>query len=212
MGGLSFIEYIERDCYRARRFRMPMFNRSHNPFHELISTQQIASRVAELGAKITLDYKDVGSNLVVIGVLKGCILFLSDLIRAIALPLRLDFIRIASYGNATVSSGVVQITSDLGHSVEDQHVLVVEDIIDTGLTASYLLKNLNTRKPASLRLCSLLHKPERTIREVPIDYLGFTIPDKFVVGYGLDSEEQYRNMPFIGYTDAHETTETLTSS
>ena len=134
-----------------------------------------------------------------IGVLKGSVIFLADLVRHIALPVVVDFIGISSYGDATVSSGVVQITQDLSRPIEGKHVIVVEDIVDTGHTVHYLLENLATRRPASIKLCSLLHKPERAEREVTIDYLGFTIPNKFVVGYGLDVAQQYRNLPFIGY-------------
>src|SRR5690606_23717977 len=126
----------------------------------------------------------------------------ADLCRQIALPLSLDFIGIASYGDGTTSSGVVQITADLTRSIEGKHVIVVEDIIDTGLTAHYLMDNLATRKPASLKMCSLLHKPSRQEVQVPIDYLGFTVPNEFVVGYGLDIAQQYRNLPFIGYVQS----------
>ena len=178
---------------------MTVFNRSGSPFIELISSQTIAKRVSELGKEIARDYLPMQEDLVLVGVLQGCVIFLSDLIRAIPLPLQLDFIRIASYGNATQSTGVVQITSDLRHSIQNKHVLIVEDIIDTGLTAHYLLENFRTRKPASLKICSLLHKPERTQQSVPIDYLGFSVPDHFVVGYGLDIRQQYRNLSFIGY-------------
>jgi hypoxanthine phosphoribosyltransferase len=124
---------------------------------------------------------------------------MSDLVRRIGLPVYLDFIAISSYGDATVSSGVVQITQDLTRPIDGKHVIVVEDIVDTGHTVHYLLENLATRRPASLKLCSLLHKPDRAEREVKIDYLGFTIPNKFVVGYGLDVAQLYRNLPFIGY-------------
>jgi hypoxanthine phosphoribosyltransferase len=136
---------------------------------------------------------------VVIGVLKGSVIFLADLVRHIGAPVFVDFIAISSYGDATTSSGVVQITQDLSRSIEAKHVIVVEDIVDTGHTVHYLLENFGTRRPASIRLCSLLHKPERAERAVKIDYLGFTIPNKFVVGYGLDIAQQFRNLPFIGY-------------
>jgi hypoxanthine phosphoribosyltransferase len=175
-----------------------VWNRTHEPFAELISAEAIAARVAELGAKITADYRDK-DDVVVIGVLKGSVIFLADLARHIALPIRLDFIGISSYGDATVSSGVVQITQDVSRPLEGKHVIVVEDIVDTGHTVHYLLENLATRRPASIALASLLHKPERQERQVKIDYLGFTIPNKFVVGYGLDIAQQYRNLPFIGY-------------
>ncbi len=176
----------------------PAWNRKAEPFAELISADAIAARVAELGAKITADYQDK-EDVVVIGVLKGSVIFLADLARHIALPIRLEFIGISSYGDATVSSGVVQITQDVSRPLEGKHVIVVEDIVDTGHTVSYLLENLATRRPASIALVSLLHKPERQERQVKIDYLGFTIPNKFVVGYGLDVAQQYRNLPYIGY-------------
>lgn len=174
------------------------WNRDKEPFAELISADAIAARVAELGAKITADYKDK-EDIVVIGVLKGSVIFLADLARHIALPIKMEFIGISSYGDATVSSGIVQITQDVSKPIEGKHVIVVEDIVDTGHTVAYLLENLATRRPASIALASLLHKPERQERQVKIDYLGFTIPNKFVVGYGLDVAQQYRNLPFIGY-------------
>jgi hypoxanthine phosphoribosyltransferase len=176
----------------------PTWNRETEPFAELISAEAIATRVAELGAQITADYRDK-QDVVVIGVLKGSVVFLADLMRHIALPIRIELIGISSYGDATVSSGVVQITQDVSRPVEGKHVIVVEDIVDTGHTVHYLLENLATRRPASIKLASLLHKPERQERAVKIDYLGFTIANKFVVGYGLDIAQQYRNLPFIGY-------------
>ena len=178
----------------------PAWNRAapEEPFAELISAEAIAARVAELGIQITRDYHGK-SDVVVVGVLKGSVIFLADLVRHIALPISVEFIGISSYGDATVSSGVVQITQDVSRPLENKHVIVVEDIVDTGHTVHYLLENLATRRPASIRLASLLHKPERQERQVTIDYLGFTIPNKFVVGYGLDISQQYRNLPFIGY-------------
>jgi hypoxanthine phosphoribosyltransferase len=179
----------------------PAWNRSSEPFAELISAAAIAARVAELGAQITADYAPLSrtADVVVVGVLKGSVIFLADLVRQVAAPVYLEFIGISSYGDATVSSGVVQITQDLSRPIEGKHVIVVEDIVDTGHTVHYLLDNLATRRPASIKLCALLHKPERSEREVKIDYLGFTIPNKFVVGYGLDVAQQFRNLPFIGY-------------
>lgn len=171
------------------------------PFQTLISTSELETRIAELGAEITKDYMDRGEDVVLVGVLKGSILFLADLSRHIKLPLTMDFMSIASYGDGTKSSGVVQITSDLSKPIEGKHVIIVEDIIDTGLTAHYLFENLTTRKPATVKLCSLLHKPERSEVDVQIDYLGFTIPNKFVVGYGLDIAQKYRNLRFIGYVE-----------
>lgn len=179
----------------------PPWNRPSEPFAELISAEAIEKRCAELGAQITKDYmvRAQSADVVVLGVLKGSVIFLADLSRYIALPVYMDFIGISSYGDATTSSGVVQITQDLSRTIEGKHVIVVEDIVDTGHTVHYLLDNLRTRRPASLALCSLLHKPERSEIAVVIDYLGFTIPNKFVVGYGLDVAQQYRNLPFIGY-------------
>jgi hypoxanthine phosphoribosyltransferase len=175
------------------------------PLDVLHTPEAIAARVRELGDRITRDYQ--GKELVLVCVLKGAILFAADLARAIDLPLSLDFIGLSSYGEATESSGVVKITSDLTRPIEGKHVLVIEDIIDTGLTMRYLLDNLATRHPASVKICSLLHKPARARTKIPIEYLGFTIPDLFVVGYGLDAAEKYRNVPFIGVVRAHPKTE-----
>ena len=167
------------------------------PARELISATEIQKRIAELGAQIGRDYE--GEDVVVIAVLKGSFIFVADLVRAIASPaVQIEFLALASYGDETKSSGVVQITADLSKPIEGKHVLVVEDIVDTGLTMTYLLDNLRTRKPLSVKLCSLLHKPSRMQREVAIDYLGFTIPDLFVVGYGLDYAQRYRNLPYLG--------------
>lgn len=179
----------------------PNYNRADEPFKELISATEISRRVAELGAEITRDYADKGDDLVLLCVLKGSVIFLADLCRHIQLPCSLDFIGIASYGDETSSSGVVQITADVSRPLEGKHVIIVEDIIDTGLTAHYLCENLATRKPASLKFCSLLHKPSRSERPVTIDYLGFTVPNKFVVGYGLDASQKFRNLSYIGYVE-----------
>ena len=162
----------------------------------LYEADAIAARVRALGAEITRDL--AGSTPFVIGILKGSFIFFADLVRAIDLPVACEFIGISSYGNSTESSGVVQITRDLGASIEGRDVLVVEDIIDTGLTMRYLLENLRTRRPRSLKVCTLLHKPANARVEVPIDYVGFVIPNEFVVGYGLDYAGRYRNLPFIG--------------
>ncbi len=179
----------------------PAWNRSPDPFAELISAEAIAARVAEIGAQITAEYTPLAktADVVVVGVLKGSIMFMADLVRHIGAPIFMDFIGISSYGDATVSSGVVRITQDLSRPIEGKHVIIVEDIVDTGHTVHYLMENLATRRPASMKLCSLLHKPDRAERQIAIDYLGFTIPNKFVVGYGLDVSQQYRNLPFIGY-------------
>src|SRR5436853_400844 len=162
----------------------------------LLPTQKIAERVQQLGRQIERDYE--GKDLVLLGVLKGSYIFISDLARSVDLPLAIDFIGLSSYGEATESSGVVKITSDLSRPIEDKHVVIVEDIVDTGLTMRYLLDNLATRHPASVKLCTLLHKPGRARTRIPIDYLGFEIEDRFVVGYGLDANDKYRNVPFIG--------------
>jgi len=161
----------------------------------LISEDELAQRVKELGAQITEDYK--GKNLMILGVLKGCMLFLSDLVREIKLPLTMDFMVVSSYGSATKSSGVVRIIKDLEQDITNKDVLIVEDIVDSGLTLSYLIENLKSRNPRSVKLCTLLDKPDRRKVEVDIHYIGYTIPDEFVVGYGLDYNEVYRNLPFV---------------
>lgn len=166
----------------------------------MIDADRIASRVRELGEQVTRDY--AGRTLVLVCVLKGSFLFTADLCRHIDLPLRVEFLGVRSYGEGTKSTGVVQITHDLTRPVEGVDVLIVEDIVDTGLTIAHLLELMRTRKPASVKVCSLLHKPARTRITVPIDYLGFTIEDKFVVGYGLDFAERYRNLPFIGVVES----------
>jgi hypoxanthine phosphoribosyltransferase len=165
----------------------------------MLSTEAIAARVRELGAQITRDYAD--RALVLVCVLKGSFVFASDLARAIDLPMRIDFLGVRSYGEGTESSGVVQITQDLSRPIALEDVVIVEDIVDTGLTIAHLMDLLHTRQPRSIRVCSLLHKPARAKVEVKVDYLGFTIEDKFVVGYGLDFAEKYRNLPFIGVVE-----------
>jgi hypoxanthine phosphoribosyltransferase len=161
----------------------------------LIPAEKIERRIRELGAEIARDYS--GRNPLLIGVLKGACLFLSDLMRATDIPLNVEFIAISSYGAEMRTSGEVRILKDLDVAIEGRHILVVEDIVDTGLTLSYLLANLKSRGAASVKLAALLDKYERREKDVPIDYLGFKIPDKFVVGYGLDYAERYRNLPFI---------------
>ena len=163
----------------------------------MLSREEIAKRCRELGAQITNDYKD--KNLVLVVVLKGSFVFASDLAREIDLPLRLDFLGVRSYGEGTESSGVVQITQDLSRPIANDDVVIVEDIVDTGLTIAHLMDLFRTRQPRSVKVAALLHKPARARVAVDIDYLGFTIEDKFVVGYGLDVAQQYRNLPFIGY-------------
>lgn len=162
----------------------------------LYSAEEIAREVRRLGAAITEDYR--GKDLVLVGVLKGAFVFLADLARWIDLPISVDFLSVTSYGANTETSGVVRLTEDLSASITGKHVILVEDIVDTGLTAKYLLENLQTRRPASLALCSLLEKPARSRVHVPIDYRGFVVDDVFLVGYGLDRDQRYRNLPFIG--------------
>lgn len=165
----------------------------------LFTAEQISKRVRELGAEITAAYGD--AKIVLVCVLKGSFVFTADLARAIEGNAQVEFLGVQSYGEGTESSGVVQITQDLTRSIEDEHVVIVEDIVDTGLTIAHLLDLLRTRNPASVKVCALLHKPARTRVEVPVDYLGFTIEDKFVVGYGLDWAQRYRNLPFIGVVE-----------
>ncbi len=167
----------------------------------MLSAEQIAARVRELGAQISKDYAD--RRLVLVSVLKGSFVFTADLARAIDIPsVRVEFLGVRSYGEGTSSSGVVQITQDLVKPIEGEDVVIVEDIVDTGLTIAHLLELFHTRHPASVKVCALLHKPARTKVEVPIHYLGFTIEDRFVVGYGLDWAERYRNLPFIGVVES----------
>ncbi len=162
----------------------------------LLNEETIAKRVSELGTQITNAY--AGESPVVICILKGASIFTADLLRHINLPVALDFMAISSYGSGTRSSGIVRISKDLDTSIEDRHVLVVEDIVDSGLTLHYLLENLRSRRPASVQICVLLDKKDRREVGIDVNYRGFNIPDKFVVGYGLDYAEKYRNLPYIG--------------
>jgi hypoxanthine phosphoribosyltransferase len=162
----------------------------------LISAEHLARRVRELGAQITADH--AGRELTVVSVLKGSFVFAADLVRSIELPVRMEFLTVSSYGAGTETTGIVQIRSDLSRTVEGEHLLVVEDIVDTGLTMRYLLDNLATRRPASLDVCSLLVKPGRERVHVDVRYEGFRIADEFVVGYGLDHDERWRNLPYLG--------------
>lgn len=163
----------------------------------LLSEEVIAARVAELGRQIGIDY--AGKTLTLVSVLKGSLPFMADLMRQIPLPLRIDLMEVSSYGGtATESSGLVRIIKDLSKSIDGEDVLLVEDIIDTGLTLNYLVRYLRGKNPASLRICTLLDKPARRLVEIPVDYQGFEIPDQFVVGYGLDYGEHYRNLRFVG--------------
>ena len=169
----------------------------HSDLREIMLTEeQISGKVKELAGRISADYQ--GNSILVIGILKGAVIFLADLVRNITIPVGIDFMAVSSYGKASESSGVVQILKDLDQNIEGRHVMVVEDIVDTGLTLKYLLENLSTRKPASLKICTLLDKPTRRKSDVVPDYNGFTIPDEFVVGYGLDYAEKYRNLREIG--------------
>ena len=165
------------------------------PMKPLIDAGTIADRVAHLGRAITHDF--LGTELVIVPVLKGSYVFAADLVRHIDLDVAIDFLGVRSYGDQQESSGVVQITTDLSNSIEGKHVILVEDIVDTGLTVSYLYENLATRQPASLKIASLLHKPARTRVPVEIDYLGFTVEDVFIVGYGLDYGQKFRNLPYL---------------
>jgi hypoxanthine phosphoribosyltransferase len=163
----------------------------------LLTEAQIAAKTAELGRRISQDY--AGRNLTLVSVLKGSLPFMADLMRQISLPLRIDLMEVSSYGGiATESSGLVRIIKDLSASIADEDVLLVEDIIDTGLTLNYLVRYLRGKSPASLKICTLLDKPARRLVDIPVDYVGFEIPDQFVVGYGLDYAERYRNLRFVG--------------
>ena len=163
----------------------------------LLSEETIQAKVAELGARISADYAD--RELTLVSVLKGALPFMADLMRSIRIPVQIDLMEVSSYGGtATESSGLVRILKDLSSSIDGRDVLIVEDIIDTGLTLNYLVRYLRGKNPASLRICTLLDKPARRLVEIPIDYRGFTIPDRFVIGYGLDYGERYRNLRFVG--------------
>ena len=167
----------------------------------LIDEDTLAARVAELGGEVSADYE--GRDLLLIGVLKGAVFFMADLMRHLTVACEVDFMAISSYGDATDSSGIVRILKDLDINIEGRDVLVVEDIIDSGLTLSYLMRNLESREPASLEVCALLTKPSRREIDVRVRYVGFEIPNKFVVGYGLDFAERYRNLPYVGVLDEH---------
>ena len=161
----------------------------------LVSSEQIEQKVKEIGKEITEDYK--GKELMLVGILKGAAIFMADLARSIEIPVTMDFMAVSSYGSSTKSSGVVRIIKDLDSNIEGKHILIVEDIIDTGLTLNYITDNLNKRGASSVKICTLLDKPERRKVDVPVDYRGFVIPDEFVIGYGIDYAEKYRNLPDI---------------
>ena len=163
----------------------------------LVTAEDLQQRVLELGEQISSDYREQSSSLLLVGVLKGAVFFLSDLMRYIDIPVEVDFMAVASYGSATDSSGVVRILKDLDAAIEGRDVLIVEDIVDSGLTLQYLLRNLGSRNPRTLEVCALLTKPERRKVDLPTRYVGFEIPDRFVVGYGLDYAERYRNLPYV---------------
>jgi hypoxanthine phosphoribosyltransferase len=161
----------------------------------LIPADVLANRVRELAAEISRDYAD--KDVILIGVLKGAVFFVADLMRALDIECEIDFMAVASYGSAMKSSGVVRVLKDLDATIEGRHVLIIEDIVDSGLTLQYLLRNLNARDPASLEVCALLIKPERQQVDLKLRYVGFEIPDRFVIGYGLDHDERYRSLPYV---------------
>jgi hypoxanthine phosphoribosyltransferase len=162
----------------------------------LITEEELRARIAELGAQVSTDY--AGKDLVLVGVLRGVFIFMADLVRAITIPISVDFIGITRYGPSTRTQGAVRFTKDLEICIQGRHVLFVEDVIDTGLSLRYILRNLETRDPASLRVCVLFNKPRARLFDLDVAYTGFVLPGKFVVGYGLDYDEQYRNLPFVG--------------
>lgn len=165
----------------------------------LLSEEEVNRRISEIAGQISLDYE--GKELHLICILKGGVFFTCELAKRLSVPVSIDFMSVSSYGNGTKSSGVVKVVKDLDEAIEGKHVLVVEDIVDSGRTLSYLLDNLKSRKPKSLHLCTLLDKPDRRVTDVQVDFTGFAIPDEFVVGYGLDYMQHYRNLPYIGIVD-----------
>lgn len=162
----------------------------------LYSEEKLSQKIKELGQEITKDY--AGKKLVVVGVMKGANMFVADLIRSLDLEIILDFIVVSSYGASTESTGVIRLLKDLDENIDSEHVLIVEDIVDSGLTLQYLVENFKTRHPKSIKICTLLNKTERRKVDVPVDYIGFKVPDEFIVGYGIDYAERYRNLPYIG--------------
>ncbi|MBQ7015309.1 MAG: hypoxanthine phosphoribosyltransferase [Clostridia bacterium] len=163
-----------------------------------ISEEDTRKKIKELGKKITEDYKNVEGKLLLVSILKGAVVFMTDLMREIDLPLSIDFMIVSSYGSGTVSRGNVKIIKDLDINISDYNILIVEDILDSGYTLSKIIEMLKTRNPKSLKLCSFLNKPDRRVANVELDYCGFVIPDEFIVGYGLDYDEKYRNLPYVG--------------
>ena len=170
--------------------------------HEYLSEEKVTKRIAEMGTEISEVYGD--EPVCMICILKGSVFFTVELAKRITSPVELEFMSVSSYGSGTESSGIVKITKDLDVSIEGKHVLVVEDIIDSGRTLSYLMQNLKTRNPKSLRLCTLLDKPDRRVVHVDVDYVGFEIPDEFVVGYGLDCDQKFRNLPYVEFVEIEE--------
>lgn len=162
----------------------------------LVSEEQIKARLIDMGKQITEDYK--GKDLLIVGILRGSCVFMTDLIRHIDLPVSIDFLYVSSYGSGTVSSGMVKIVKDLDDNIENKNVLIAEDILDSGITLSHVIDIFMQRHPASLKICSLLNKPDRRVKPVKLDYKGFDVPDVFVVGYGLDYDQKYRNLPYVG--------------
>ncbi|MCW2632604.1 MAG: Hypoxanthine-guanine phosphoribosyltransferase [Pseudonocardia sp.] len=193
-----------RAAVRLRRLETRLEAYSNDIADVLITEQQIRDKIAELAKQVGADYRERcpgdgrDSDLLLVGVLKGAVMFMTDLARALTLPVQLEFMAVSSYGSATSSSGVVRILKDLDRDIAGRHVLIVEDIIDSGLTLSWLLRNLQSRQPASLEVCALLRKPDAVKVDVPVRYVGFDIPNEFVVGYGLDYAERYRDLPYIG--------------
>ena len=168
----------------------------------LLTEEEVNKKISEVAAQINKDYE--GKEVHLICILKGGVFFTCELAKRITSPVEIEFMSVSSYGSGTSSSGVVRIVNDLGTSIEGKNVLVIEDIIDSGRTLSYLLENLKTRNPKTLRLCTLLDKPDRRVVDVNVDYVGFVIPDEFVVGYGLDYDQKYRNLPYIGFVEIEE--------
>lgn len=170
--------------------------RMSEKIRELISEKDVAAKIAEMGAQISKDYE--GESVYLLCILKGGVFFTTELAKHITVPVNIDFMSVSSYGGETTSSGIVRIVKDLDTPIEGKNVLIAEDIIDTGRTLAYLMEHLKQRKPKSLKLCTLLDKPDRRVSDVKVDYTGFEIPDEFVVGYGLDYDQRYRNLPYVG--------------
>jgi hypoxanthine phosphoribosyltransferase len=178
-----------------------MFPDLERDIHEILYTQdQILQRVAEIGGKISKDY--AGKDLLLVGVLKGVMLFMADLLRSITIPVEVDFMAVSSYSPEARDKGLVRLVKDLEIPIQDRNVLFVEDVVDTGLTLNYLLRNLRTRSPSSLEVCTLFNKQRHRLIEIPLKYVGFDLPDRFIVGYGLDYRERYRNLPYVGLLKA----------